>query len=355
MKASSAAPVGVSTVSAPAVSVIMSVYNGARDMPAAVRSILDQSFSDFELIAIDNGSFKDDTRAVLNDLATADQRLRVVALDTNIGLAGALNHGIGLARGRYIARQDHDDISRPTRLAQQVAFLDANSRVGLLGTRAEIWMGDEPTERVHDHPTDNATLQFDLLANNPFVHSSVMLRRAALEKVGLYTTDAARQPPEDFELWSRIARHYDIANLPERLLVYREMPASMSREGANPFLDKLIVISAENLAHWNKMSNPDRHCLDAAALTHAAYDRISAETDIDVVCRLVETATAAIQTANPSVDLDARKTQVLANLRHHYGYARKVPAWTAPLAPTLHRLPIPIAIRRRIKAWISRR
>src|SRR3984957_10464657 len=185
----------------PQVSVVLSVRNGATDLPKAVDTILAQTFSDFELIAINNGS-TDGTAAVLDGLR--DPRVRVIHQDDR-GLAGALNRGIGLARGRYAARQDHDDWAKPTRLAKQVAFMEANSDYGLLGTRAEIWVEDQPTDRAHDHPSDDAALRFELLFDNPFVHSSVMLRKSALDAVGSYCTDPARQP-EDYELWSRLAR-----------------------------------------------------------------------------------------------------------------------------------------------------
>jgi len=138
----------------PTVSVIMSIYNGAADAPRAISSILEQTYRDFELIVIDNGSSRDDTWAVITSLkkTTGDARLRLERLENNIGLAGALNHGIAMARGRYIARQDHDDISMPERLADQVRFLEAHPKCGLLGTRSEIWEGDTPTARSHDHP-----------------------------------------------------------------------------------------------------------------------------------------------------------------------------------------------------------
>src|ERR1700722_19986529 len=230
---------------APTVSVVLSVRNGGSDLPEALGTILNQSFADFELITINNGS-TDGTGDYLDSIG--DPRVRVFH-QADAGLAAALNRGISLARGRYIARQDHDDLADFSRLAKQVAFLDARPEHGMVGTRAEIWVGDTPTGRFHDHPTENEILQFDLLFNNPFVHSSVMMRKSALDQVGGYTTDPARQPPEDYELWSRIARHYRVANLAERLTIYREIPSSMSRVSAQPFLEKLVTISSENLAY----------------------------------------------------------------------------------------------------------
>jgi len=308
----------------PLVSVILPVYNGADCVGEAIDSILRQTFGDLELIAINDGSTRDDTAGVLARLAAAagDDRLRVVNLEPNRGLAGALNHGISLARGRYIARQDQDDVSRPTRLAAQVRFLEQHPRCGLVGTRAEIWIGDAPSGRHHDHPTDNASLQFDLLTDNPFVHSSMMIRRSALDEVGTYATAAERQPPEDFELWSRIARQFTVANLAERLLIYREMPGSMSRDGANPFQDRLVLIAAENLAHAAAGAIPMSVCVDAAALCHGVYRKVSPQCDFAAVRRLVEVAARRIEADNPGADLGARRARLIRDL-HDRDRARR--------------------------------
>jgi glycosyltransferase involved in cell wall biosynthesis len=268
----------------PAVSVVLSVRNGGADLPRALGTILGQSFPDFELIAINNGS-TDGTREFLDQIA--DPRLRVYHQEDQ-GLAAALNRGISLARGRYIARQDHDDWAMPTRIEKQVAFLDANPDHALIGTRAEIWVGDRATGRFHDHPTDDAELRFALLFNNYVVHSSVMLRKAALDEVGAYTTDRSRQPPEDYELWSRIARRFRVANLPERLTIYREVSRSMSREGFDPFKEKLILISAENLAAATiGTPKPQRIHLDIASLVHGAPGKMSQDADLNAMCAVI--------------------------------------------------------------------
>jgi glycosyltransferase involved in cell wall biosynthesis len=222
--------------SSPDVSVVLAVRNGGTDLPKAIQTIIEQSFVNFELIIINDGS-TDGTVVFLDGIE--DQRVRIYHQE-NTGLAAALNRGISLVRGRYVARQDHDDWALPTRIEQQVRFLDTYTDYAMIGTRAEIWIGDRPTGRFHDHPTEDVALRFELLFNNPFVHSSVMIRKSVLDRVGVYATDPARQPPEDYELWSRISRHYRVANLPERLTIYREVPSSMSRTGAHPF--KLFTI-----------------------------------------------------------------------------------------------------------------
>ena len=298
-------------MTSPLVSVVLSVRNGAADLPKAIDTILTQTFADLELIVINDGS-TDRTAAILDGIR--DARVRVIHQD-NMGLAAALNRGVALARGRYIARQDHDDWAKPTRLEKQVAFLDAHPEYAIVGTRAEIWVGDEKTKRTHDHPTDNAALQFELLFDNPFVHSSMMLRKSALDVVGGYSTDRSRQPPEDYELWSRLARRYRVANLPERLTIYREVQRSISRTGPNPFREKVLLISAENLAHATGEIGPGQAHHDIAALMHRAYYAVSAQPDIGRLCGIVSEAGNRIAASVPDSDLRTRIEARIALLR----------------------------------------
>jgi len=158
---------------APRVSVVLPAYNAEAYLPEAVASILGQTYADFELIALDDGS-TDGTAAWLDSVR--DPRVRVLH-QQNIGLALTLNKGIGLARGAYIARQDADDISRPERLAKQVAYMDAHPACGLLGTWSVIQEDQTLTTRQHRHPCGNGELQFKVLFDSFFVHSSVMIRR----------------------------------------------------------------------------------------------------------------------------------------------------------------------------------
>lgn len=297
----------------PAVSVVLSVRNGGHDLPQALTTILKQTFTDFELIAINNGS-TDGTRAYLDGIA--DPRVRVFHQE-DAGLAGALNRGISLARGRYIARQDHDDLADPTRIEKQVAYLDEHPDCALVGTRAEIWVGDTPSGRFHDHPVEDQLLRFDLLFNNPFVHSSVMIRKSALDQVGVYTTDPARQPPEDYELWSRIGRHYRVANLPERLTIYREVPSSMSRASAQPFLEKLVTISSENLALATGAAMPEQVHIDIAALVHGAGALVSRQPNVDAMCAVIAAAGQAIGEGQVGPELAKRIASAQARIRHH--------------------------------------
>jgi hypothetical protein len=312
-----------SSNSTPTVTVVLPVKNGGRDLPQALETILRQSFTEFELIVINDGS-TDETGAYLNSIS--DPRVRIFHQES-AGLASALNHGISLSRGRYIARQDHDDLADPSRIAKQVAFLDAHPDHALVGTRAQIWVGDTPSGRFHDHPIENELLRFDLLLNNPFVHSSVMMRKSALDHVGVYTTDPARQPPEDYELWSRVARHYRVANLAERLTVYREVPSSISRVSAHLFLEKLVTISSENLAHATGVTVPQQVHIDIAALVHGAEARVSRKPDLQAMCAVVAEAGHRIGSGRVGPELAQRIALAQVQIRRRLMLRQPTLGW----------------------------
>jgi hypothetical protein len=250
--------------------VLLPVYNCEQYLGDAIESILNQAFTSFELIIINDGS-KDGSAEVMTRFR--DLRIRIVH-QSNQGLAATLNRGIALARGKYIARQDQDDLSYPQRLARQVAHLEAHPDCVMLGTWAQILEVDRVVDRFHRHPVDEAELRYLMLFNNPFVHSSVMLRKDAVQQVGGYTTDPERQPPEDFELWSRLSRVGRVANIGEVLLAYRETPGSMSRVGPSPFRRRLITICAENLAAAAHVSPDDPDVVAVSALTHGEAEAL---------------------------------------------------------------------------------
>lgn len=270
----------------PLVSVILPVYNGALYLREAVESILLQTYVNFELIIINDGS-SDDSEEVIQSFH--DHRIRYYQQE-NQGLSATLNRGIFLSGGDIIARQDQDDISLPARLDRQVKYLEAHPRCAMLGTWAEIWTENVRTDRVHQHPADNMTLQYALLFNNPFVHSSVMIRKEVFDRLGGYCTDTCRQPPEDYELWSRVSREFEVSNIPEILLIYREVPKSMSRADVNPFLDNVVTISAENIAWMTGRSSADSSVRDLAAFVHGSKHFVSEYPELGELEKLLRVA-----------------------------------------------------------------
>lgn len=291
-------PPGLSA-SSPIVSVVLPVWNCPGYVGAAIESILSQTFQDFEFIIIDDGS-TDETPSVLKRYQ--DARIRHVRHE-NRGLAGTLNVGIELARGKYIARQDQDDLSRPERLAKQMAYMESHASCALLGTWAQILEGERLSERFHKHPSEVHRIRYALLLNNPFVHSSVILRTDVVRGLGGYSTDSSRQPPEDFELWSRIARVAEVANLPSVLLSYREIPGSMSRQGPSPFRAKLVTLCAENIALAAGVDPNDPSARDIAAITHGADEMVSPRPDFRAMQTVFVRATASVAGDPPAADL----------------------------------------------------
>jgi glycosyltransferase involved in cell wall biosynthesis len=254
---------------APTISVLLPIYNGAQYLRRSIDSILNQTFQDFELIIINDGSI-DESDAIIRSYA--DSRIRYYS-HANQGLAKTLNRGIKLSKGRYIARQDQDDVSSPDRFLQQVDFLERHKSTVMVGSSAEIWVNGQKSRRVLEHPSSDAEIRCGLIFRNYFVHSSVLIRRDVLNELGGYSTDPQREPPEDYELWSRVAKKYKLANLKQPLLAYYEVSSSMSRIGKNPFLDKLVHLSAENVQWALGRDDSCGHALYLSSLMHRNYDR----------------------------------------------------------------------------------
>jgi glycosyltransferase involved in cell wall biosynthesis len=208
----------------PAVSVLMSVHDGAPWIADAVASVLGQTDGDLELIVIDDGS-TDATPGLLADVR--DARLRVER-QARTGLTRALNLALDLARGGLIARLDADDWALPERLARQRAFLAAHPDVGLLGTAAREVDAAGAVVREVRPPAGDAALRRALIRANPFVHSSMMVRRAVLARAGGY--DARLAVAQDYDLWMRLAPLTRLANLDEVLVVRRLGPGRVSVE-----------------------------------------------------------------------------------------------------------------------------
>ena len=208
---------------APRVTILMTVYNGLPFLPEAIESALSQTFQDFELLLIDDAS-TDGSVACIRSYT--DARIRLVRLERNVGQARALNEGLALAQGAYIARLDQDDVCLPDRLRHQVALLDRRPEITVVGTR-QYWInadgrawGFEPgvtALRTGDFGTFLGTL---LTSATPVGHPTVMYRRDVINAVQGY--DPAFAPCEDYQLWCRLAlQRYQLAVLPQPLVQVR--------------------------------------------------------------------------------------------------------------------------------------
>jgi hypothetical protein len=202
----------------PTVSVVMSVFNGERFLQEAVDSILSQSFCDFELIAIDDGS-TDRSASILDYYRDCDARVRVYH-EEHSGLVKSLNRGCELARGKYIARMDADDVASKNRLALQIDFMEAHSEIGIVGGSVEWINATGESLYISTNPTEDSEIKADLLGRRcAFWHPTVLLRREVFVKAGGYR--CAVIGAEDYDFWLRIAEDFKLANLETVLVKYR--------------------------------------------------------------------------------------------------------------------------------------
>jgi len=204
------------------VSILMPVYNAEKYLSEAIDSILSQTFNDWELIIINDGS-TDNSETIISGYD--DNRIYYTKNKENIGLIRTLNKGIDLCHGEYIARMDADDISLPKRLKKQIDFLDKNPDYLMCGTNASVINNLGGITGKIRNLSDNKFLQIHLLFSVPFVHPSVMIRKEVLQE-NRYNGNFKHV--EDYELWCRIAKQGKIANLEEELFEYRWHDSNVS-------------------------------------------------------------------------------------------------------------------------------
>lgn len=213
------------------VSVVLPIYNGERYLESAVASILGQTFRDFELICVNDGS-TDGSQSLLEKLAANDERIRIVSRP-NTGIVGALNDGIAAARGEFIARMDADDLSLPERFAKQLAFLQSHPAVVAVGCHVLRIDPEGLPIGPEEFPTEHATLlrRLRMGEGGKIPHPGVMIRRSALAAIGGYRQKY--QWVEDLDLYLRLGEVGELANLPEILLHYRFQfeSVNMTRRG----------------------------------------------------------------------------------------------------------------------------
>lgn len=210
----------------PAVSVLMPVYNGLPYLTEALDSLLSQTFKNFEIIAVNDGS-TDGSAEVLASYASRDRRVVVVTNEENIGLPRTLNRGLERCRAPLVARADADDRYRKDRLEKQVAFLEAHPEVGLLSCWVQKIKADGEFFSLVQFPEEDGEIRVRELFVNSFSHPAVMFRRDLVQGVGGY--DPEYWTSEDADLWARIRPLMKAANLKEPLIFYRKHEKSMMR------------------------------------------------------------------------------------------------------------------------------
>lgn len=207
----------------PKISVLMPVYNTEEIfLKDAIESILNQTFTDFEFLIINDGSTNNSEGVILS---YNDERIKYIKNEQNLGLIKTLNKGLDLANGEYIARMDSDDISLPERFEKQVKFLDENPEIGILGTWCE-WF---PKQRVMKSFTENEKIKECLLImHNEIGHPTVMIRKSLKDKFNIRYDENALYV-EDYALWLSLIDKVGFANIPEVLLKYRRHSNSICK------------------------------------------------------------------------------------------------------------------------------
>lgn len=224
----------------PTVSIIMGVYN-CKDysmLRKSVESVLQQTYEDYEFIICDDGS-TNDTLKELENIAQSDSRIKIISYDKNCGLNHALNCCLAESQGKYIARQDDDDISKPERLEKQVRFLDENPEYTIVGTCADVFddKGIWGEYIVPEKPQKD-----DFLWNSPFMHPTTMMRKAELLWGGYREAKETRRC-EDYDLFMNLyAQGYKGYNIQEKLYYYRIVRDEKNKHRPMKYrVDEMIV------------------------------------------------------------------------------------------------------------------
>lgn len=267
-------------MSRPVVTVLMAVYNNGAYVQEAIDGVLAQTLSNLELIVVDDAS-SDDSWAIVEAAAARDSRIVARRRSSNGGASRALNDGLACATGEFITRQDGDDVSLPERLAEQVAFLERETGAAAVGTQAVLI--DETGTRLSEtrFPASNDTIQATLIETMCFVGPSVMARRSAFERVGLWFDDAL-SGTEDYDLCLRLAEQGSLGNLATPLYLYRQHGASVSHRQRHQQLSRKAQAVERAVRRRHGADAPAeawadvaRDYLRAAVVAHATRDVVA--------------------------------------------------------------------------------
>lgn len=204
----------------PRITVLMSVYNAEMYLDECIKSILNQTYSNFNLFIIDDSS-TDSSIEIINSYS--DERICLTQNEVNIGLTNSLNNAVKDITTEFIARMDADDVCLENRLLKQLNFLDKNIDCGMVGSSA--YKINNSSQDIGEILVPNENLKEQLFFNNTFIHSSIMIRTDVVKK---YLYNDKLKYAQDYYLWIKIAQSYNIANIKEKLIKYRIHEESVS-------------------------------------------------------------------------------------------------------------------------------
>ncbi|MCW5912359.1 MAG: glycosyltransferase [Cyclobacteriaceae bacterium] len=211
-------------MNSPQVTVLMSVYNGMPYLSVAIESILNQTFQDVELIIIEDCS-TDDSLEYLKSLR--DHRIRLETNKVNLGMAASLNKGLLMAKGKYIARLDADDVALPNRIKTQFEFLELHPNIEFCGSHAQVIDQNDAPLFIWKRTLTPLEIRWKILFKNPFIHSSVMFRRNTVVDNGI--TYQNLSGTDDYKFWSDLLKFGEGSNLDQVLIQYRLHDKSMTK------------------------------------------------------------------------------------------------------------------------------
>jgi len=207
-------------VSYPLVNIIMSVYNSEEWINYSVKSILNQTYKNIELIVIDDCS-TDNTKTILESYN--DSRIKLVLNNKNMGLTNNLNHALFLCKGKYVARMDADDIAYENRIEKQVYFLETHEEIDVLGTQIKVF--GKSNSKIK-YPSKHLDIVAAMCFYNPIAHPSVIMRFDTRKNLFLY--DISIKKAQDYDLWCKLSNKIKFANLKKTLLKYRVHSSQIS-------------------------------------------------------------------------------------------------------------------------------
>jgi glycosyltransferase involved in cell wall biosynthesis len=235
----------------PLVTVLISVYNGMPYLPATIESILDQTFSEFEILIVEDCS-TDNSLQYLQSLT--NPRIRLLINEKNLGMAESLNKGISHAKGKYIARLDADDRAMPERLKVQYQFMESNPNLVICGSWAQIINHDDRPLSIWKQSIDPLEIRWRILFKNPYIHSSVMFKRDVVVDNQITYKDLFGT--EDYQFWSDLLRYGDGANIDQVLVQYRRHERSMTEYNAKPMKAAHLEVANTNQSRLLKTQLP---------------------------------------------------------------------------------------------------
>jgi glycosyltransferase involved in cell wall biosynthesis len=250
------------------VSVIMPVFNGAVFLGEAIQSILEQTFTNYEFIIINDGS-TDSSLDVIKSFN--DPRIKLIINPQNLGIILSLNKGLAISQGEYIARMDCDDICYKDRLDKQVGFLDSHKNIGILACNVKIVDRSSKKTVYVKRPETNHQIKWRLLFDCPIMHPAVMFRKELVEKYGDYSSEYLHS--EDYELWSRFSKYTEINQINEVLVILGKHDANIGSIYSKIQNNNQLAISYKNISHFLLENKVDRNSSEYKLLNDFIYHK----------------------------------------------------------------------------------